>query len=74
MSQAEILDGIAPLKYGIRKAKSADIQALNTRLFYDLIKQNRIQGTSIFAGIVSNYELVVHSNAYLSLQIINVSK
>ena len=37
MSQAEILDGIAREQYGSRKAKAADIQALKTRLFYDLI-------------------------------------
>ena len=38
-SQAENLDVLAPEQYGIRKAKAADIQALNTRLFYDLIIQ-----------------------------------
>ena len=33
MIQSETLDRIAPEKYGICKEKSADIQALNTRLF-----------------------------------------
>ena len=33
MIQSETLDRIAPEKYGSRKEKSADIQALNTRLF-----------------------------------------
>ena len=33
MSQADTLDGISPERYGKRKAKAADIQALNTRLF-----------------------------------------
>ena len=74
MSQAEILDGIAPLKYGIRKAKSADIQALNTRLFYDLIRQEIIPARSIFADIISNYDLVVHSITLLPLQRVNAPK
>ena len=38
MGQAETLDGIAPEKYGRRKSKYADIQALKIRLFYDLIR------------------------------------
>ena len=33
--QAETLESIAPEQYGRRKEKSADTQALNTRLFYD---------------------------------------
>ena len=59
MSQAEILDGIAREQYGSRKAKAADIQALKTRLFYDLIRQKRIPATSIFNNLASNYDLVV---------------
>ena len=59
--QAENIDGLAPKKYRSQKSKAADIQALNTRLFYDLIRKNRIPATSIFADLVSNYDLVVHS-------------
>ena len=46
----------------------------NTRLFYELIRQNKFPETSIFADLVSNYDLVVHSIAYLSLQRVDVSK
>ena len=74
MSQAEALDWIAPEQYGSRKEKSADIQAPNTRLFYDLIRQKRILVTSIFADLVSNYDLVVHSTASLYLQRVDVPK
>ena len=35
MQRAEECHGIAPEQYGSRKKKAADIQALNTRLFYD---------------------------------------
>ena len=74
MSQAEILDGIAPEQYGSRKAKASEIQALNTRLFYDLIRQKRIPETSIFSDLVSNYDLVVHRITSLSLQRVDVPK
>ena len=67
-SQAENIDGLAPEKYGIWKSKSVDTQVLNTKLFYDLIRQVRNPSASIFADIVYNYNLVVHSIASLSLQ------
>ena len=73
-SQAETLDRITPEQYGSLKAKAADIQALNTRFFYDFIQQKRIPETSIFADLVSNYDLVVHSITYLSLQMVDVPK
>ena len=68
MSQAETLYVIAPEQYGSLKSKAADIQALNTRLFYDLIGQKRIPATSILSYLVPNYDLVVHGIASLSLQ------
>ena len=74
MIQSESIDGIAPEWYGTQKAKATDIQALNTRLFYDLIRQKRIPATSIFSDLVSNDDLVVHIIAYLSLKIVNISK
>ena len=74
MSKAENIDRLATEQYGIRKAKVADIQALHTRLIYDLIRQTVISDTSIFENFVSNYDLVFHSIASLSLQIVNVSK
>ena len=37
MYQDETLDGIYPEQCGIRKAKFADTQALNKKLFYDII-------------------------------------
>ena len=52
MSQATILDVISPEQYGSRKAKAADIQDLNTILFYGLIWQKRIPETSIFPDLV----------------------
>ena len=49
MSQDKKLDRLAPEKYGSQKAKSADMQGLNTRPFYDLIRKNRIPATILFA-------------------------
>ena len=74
MSQAKTLDGLAPEQYGSWKAKAAEIQEINTRLFYDLIRQKIIPATSMFANLVSNYDLVVHSIASLSLQRVGVPK
>ena len=47
MKTEEELDALAPEQYGIRKSKSADIQALNNRLLYYLkiIKESWQQET-----------------------------
>ena len=74
MIKANNLDGQAPKKYDNQKAKAADTQALKNRLFYDLIRQKIIPVTSIFAELVYNYELVVHSITSLSLQRVNTPK
>ena len=47
---------------------SADVQALNTRLLYDLLRLNRLPAVTPFADLVSNYDLVCHSIASLALQ------
>ena len=74
MSKYGSIDGLATEHHRSRKPKEADIQALNTRLFYDHIRQKIIPDTSIFADLVSNCDLVIHSIASISLQIFNVSR
>ena len=74
MSQYKNLDRIASEQYDIRKSKAAEIQALTTRLFYDITRKNRILVTSIFLDLVSNYDMVVHSIASLSLQRVDAPK
>ena len=74
MSKDETFDGLAPEQYGSLKSKEEDIQSLNTRLLYDLIRKYIIPATIIFADLVSNYYLAVHSIASLSIQIVDVSK
>ena len=71
---AEELNDLTPEQYGSRMAKAVDIQALNTRLFYDLTKIERIPATGTLANLVSNYYLVVHSFASLSMQQANIPK
>ena len=66
--------GLTPEQYFSLKIKAVDIQALNTRLFYDLIRQNRTPATIILTYLVSNCDLVVHSIVSLSLQRLYVSK
>eukprot|EP00957_Ditylum_brightwellii_P016060 1210174-Ditylum_brightwellii.AAC.1 len=67
MERAEGLGGIAPEKFGSRKHKSVDLQALNTRLFYAFVQLEHTTSTSTFIDLVSNYNLVVHSIASLAL-------
>ena len=57
---AKYIDALALKQYGSRKAKAADIQDLNIRLFYDLTRLERILSTSTFTDIVSNYDITVH--------------
>ena len=74
MQRAEECHGIAPEQYGSRKKKAADIQALNTRLFYDYVQLKRTPATSLFIDLVSNYDLVAHNIATLALQRVGTPK
>ena len=74
MNQAEELDVIAPEQYGSQKSKASDVQFLNTCLFYYLLRYKKFASTSVFADIIYNYDLVVHSIASLSLQRVNAPK
>ena len=44
----ENIEGLSPYKYGIRAVEAADIQNLNTHLFYDLISLRRVPDTESF--------------------------
>ena len=53
MVKAEYLDSLATEKYGRRKAKATDIQALKTWLFYYLIVQKRVSTTSTVYDLIT---------------------
>eukprot|EP00957_Ditylum_brightwellii_P057837 4386020-Ditylum_brightwellii.AAC.1 len=72
MRSAEIIQGIAPEQFGSRQKKSADLQALHTRLFYDYTLLKKHPGTSLFIDLVSNYDLVVHSIATLAMRRVRI--
>ena len=74
MRQSEELEGLTPEQYGNRASKSADIQALNTRIFYEFVRLKRISDTNIFTDLISNYNLVLQIISYLELQIVSVPK
>ena len=74
MSTAEDFDALSPEQYGSIKAKVANISSFNTHLIYDLKRLKRIPSTSTFANLVSNYYIVVHSIASLSMQRANIPK
>eukprot|EP00957_Ditylum_brightwellii_P074988 5698875-Ditylum_brightwellii.AAC.1 len=74
MARAEEIQGVAQEQYGSRKQKAADIQALNTRLFYDYVLMEKTPAISTFIDLVSNYNLVVHSIASLAMQRVGTPK
>ena len=74
MRKAEDMEGLAPEQYGSCALKPAYIQALNMRIFYDIVLLKHAPATSVFADLVSNYDLVLHSIASLALQRVIVSK
>eukprot|EP00957_Ditylum_brightwellii_P075504 5738702-Ditylum_brightwellii.AAC.3 len=51
MKRAESCGGIVSEQYGSRRGKAADVHALNTRLFYDLLLLERKPATSIFIDL-----------------------
>eukprot|EP00957_Ditylum_brightwellii_P108617 8284469-Ditylum_brightwellii.AAC.1 len=74
MEMAERIRRVALEQFGSRKHKAADLQALNTRLFYDYVCLERTTSTSAFIDLVSNYDLVVHSIASMALQRVGTPK
>eukprot|EP00957_Ditylum_brightwellii_P084152 6397117-Ditylum_brightwellii.AAC.1 len=74
MKRTEACEGIAPKQFGSRKQKFADLQALNTRLYYDQFLLKRVPATSVFIDLVSSYDLVVHNIALLALQRVDMPK
>ena len=61
----EELDALLPKQCGSRASKSEDIQNLNIRLFYNLIRLKWVPYPSIFEYLISNYDLVAHRIAFL---------
>ena len=74
MRKAEDAKAVAWEQFGSRRHHAADLQALNTRLFYDQLRLTRRPATTPFVDLVSNYDLVVHSVASLALQRMGVPK
>ena len=74
MYQAEEVYGIAPEQYGNQESKYGNVQALNTRLFYDLDRQKKVTSTSVFADLISDYDLVVQIISSLDLHRVNTPK
>eukprot|EP00957_Ditylum_brightwellii_P029445 2225480-Ditylum_brightwellii.AAC.1 len=68
MRRAETCDDMAPEQFGSRRQKSANLQALNTRLYYDHILLKRVPATSVFIDLAFSYDLVVPNIAALALQ------
>ena len=74
LQRAEECGGLAPEQYGSRKHKAADVQALNTRLFFDYVRLRRCHAVAEFIDLKSNYDLVVHSIASLCMQRVGAPK
>ena len=63
-----------PEQYRSCSLKAMDIQALNTKLFYNTALLKRTPTKSVLVYLVSNDDLVLHSIYYLALQRVNVTK
>ena len=74
MRKPENINALAPEKYRSKKSKAADIQALNTHLFYGIIILKRVPYTWTFTDIISNYNRLVHIIASLIIQRENIPK
>ena len=74
MIKEEYMGRLSPKQYGSRASKTAYIQALNTRLFYDIVLFKCTPETSVLADLVSSYDLVLHIIASLVLHIVDVEK
>ena len=68
------MEGLYLEQYRSRALKATYIQALNTIIFYDIVLLERTPATGVFAELVSNYDLVLHSISSLALQRFNMSK
>ena len=55
MNQAEELGEISPEQYDSRKTKAAGVQDLNTRLFYNLVRYEKVTTKSVFADLIYDY-------------------
>ena len=61
-----------PEQYRSCSLKAMDIQALNTKLFYNTALLKRTPTKSVLVYLVSNDDLVLHSIYYLALQRVNM--
>jgi hypothetical protein len=68
MKRAEAHHGIAKEQYGSRKKHASADQALNKRLTFDILRQERRSAVDTAVDLASCYDLVVHSIASLSIQ------
>ena len=68
MRMAEANGGISPEQYGSRKGRSSAEQALNKRLTFDILRQERRSAVDVSVDLRSCYDLVTHSAASLSMQ------
>ena len=70
MRKADRINVLAPEQYGSHTVKAAEIQALNTKMFYDLIMLKRLPYISVFVYLVSKYNIILKNIASLSKPIL----
>ena len=74
LAQAEQYNLMAPEQYGSRKQHRAIDQALNKRISFDILRQQRQPGALCSNDAKSCYDRIVHSVASISLQRVGVPK
>eukprot|EP00978_Attheya_sp_CCMP212_P020992 scaffold60805_cov32-Attheya_sp.AAC.1 len=68
MKMAEAHGGLAKEQYGSHKHHAANEQALNKRLTFDLICLLKCPSVNSAMDLRSNYDLVLHAAASISMQ------
>ena len=68
MGNAEANGALADEQYGSRKRHAAPIQALNKRLLFDILRQERRAATDTAVDLKSRYNLVSYAAASMSMR------
>ena len=74
MKTAEKNKTLADEQYGSRAGRKAIDQAINKRLFFDILRQQRLNGAICSNDAASCYDRIVHSVASLAMRSQGVSK
>ena len=74
MATAEANQTLADEQYGSRSGRKAIDQAINKRLYFDILRQQRLNGAICSNDAASCYDRIVHSVAILAMRSQGITK